>query len=323
MFKKTKIITKLLLLVPLLAQGQSLPQLSFGVEYSDQFDTVIDQHYANLLNPNNAFGFEIAFGAKEFRLAGTWSYLLNCQHLFRATAEYLSQNTLFVFDQIPLPLWDEQSAYAASYSFLTNQYGVASYNFGIYGLKARDENLNPRTYDTPFYTIYRDVKGSVAYGGFAGVTLQPWRYTRLTGTVYYDDISFRNIYESSPDRQGVGAGFELQQILHPRLLLSAEASDRKLYQQYGIKASWLIPIPRCSKIELAIKGEKVEGRELAVSPENRIGMMISYRWDLPDCASTYLTPKTFQEDVLIAATNPVVRMAQVLAAREEHKQYYP
>lgn len=325
MSKKFKLIALALLWTPSVLIAQSVPQISVGVDYSDQYDLVIDPRYANVLTDNTAFGFEIAFGSKEFRLAGTWAGLFNCRHLVKLTGEYLSQNTNFVFDQenkILLPLWDEQSAFGVSYSFLSNVWGITSYNVGLYEVQARDENLIPRTFVNYPYTIFREVSGSSVYGGFVGVTLQPWAYTRLTGSVYYDDVAYRNDFEPPPNRQGFGAGACVEQIIHPRLLFTVEASDRKLYRQYSVKTSWLIPIPRCAKLEIALKGERVTG-DLVIPEENRVGVMLSYRWNLPDYNPNYLVPKTIEETALIAVTKPVIRMPQVFAARDEHREYTP
>lgn len=322
MLKKIKLAILALLWTSSGVWAQSMPQISLGVDYSDQYDMVIDPRYANVLTDNTAFGFEIAFGSKEFRLAGTWAGLFNCRHLVKVTGEYLSQNTNFIFDQIVLPLWDEQSAFGVSYSLLNHGYGITSYNFGLYEVQARDENLIPRTFLTPQYTIFRDVSGSSVYGGFVGVTLQPWLYTRLTSSVYYDDVLYHNDFESKPNRQGVGAGVCLEQILHPRFLLSIEASDRKLYRHCGVKASWLIPIPTCAKLELALKGERVTGN-LVNPEENRVGIMLTYRWNLPDYNPNYLMSKTIEETALIATTKPVIRMPQVFATRDEHRESLP
>lgn len=322
MLKKIKLAILALLWTPSVLLAQSMPQVSLGVDYSDQYDLVIDPRYANVLTDNTAFGFEIAFGPKEFRLAGTWIGLFNCRHLVKLTGEYLSQNTNFVFDQILLPLWDEQSAFGISYSLLNQSYGITSYNIGLYEVQARDENLIPRIFLAPPYTIFRDVSGSSVYGGFVGVTVQPWAYTRLTGSVYYDDVAYHNRFEIPPDRQGFGVGLCVEQILHPRFLVTIEANDRKLYRQYSVKTSWLIPIPRCAKLELALKGERVTG-DLVTPEENRVGVMLTYRWNLPDYNPNYLVSKTIEETALIAATKPVIRMPQVFAARDEHRETLP
>lgn len=298
------------------ANVPAIPQLSFNTEYSNQYDSIVGTRYANLLNNRNAFGLEISFGAKEFRLAGTSASLFNCQHMLRLTAEYFAQNTSFIFDQVRLPLWDEQYALGADYTYLTNHYGLAAYSIGVYEAGARDEHLEPRIFVANDYLVFRDVKGSLAYGGYLGFTLQPWRYTKLHTDLYYDNISYNNKIEPDSNRQGVGLSATLEQVVHPRILFALDASDRRLYSQYGAKASWLIPTPYRTRLELTLHGHHVEG-ELQNPTENRVGLMLSYRWGLPSSCQTYLTTKTIEEDVLAAATHPVVRMPQVFAARDQ------
>lgn len=308
----------LFLLTPTIASSITIPQMSVSFDYSDQFGVVIDSRYTNLFDLTSALNLEIDSGTKEFRLATTWSKLFNCQHLLLITAEYLSQDILFVFDNVTLGLWDEQSSIGASYSYLTHHYGLSGFNVGLYYLQARDEHLHPRIYILPNYTIYRDVTGSCAQGGFIGLTFQPFLATRFTGSLYYDDIRYRDRFESSPKREGIGFAVQMEQIIHPRVLFTVEASDRQLYSQYSIQASWLAPIPWCSKLELSLRGQKTFSHELIYTEENRISFMISYRWGLPNCNPSYLAPHSAQEDVLIAATRPVVRMPQVFAARDQH-----
>jgi hypothetical protein len=301
----------LLFLVPTVAvQGQPLPQMSWGTEYSDQYGLVAALKYANLFSPTSALGTELSVGTNEFRMGVTWAKQISCQQRLKLTTEYLSQNITFDFDCGSKTFWNGQHALALRYSYLLPS-SFSSLNLSLYGTQAHD-GRTPVTITSNESTLYRDVSGSNAYGVSGGLTLQPWRATTLNVNALYDTVSYHN---DGPYFSGIGAGISIAQVIHPRLLLSISGLHRVIYDQYVGQISWLVPLRGCSRLEFILKGDYVSG-ELPQPHEARVAFVVAYRWNLQHANQTYLTPKGCSEAILDEAARPAIRMPQTLVKKE-------
>lgn len=297
-----------------------LPYVAINTEYSNQFGLVVNPKYANILGPTSALGLELAFGGNEFRLGATWAKLICCQHMLKLTAEYFSQNILFDFESGESTLWNEQHAFGANYSYLLHQKYFSSVDVGVYHAHARDESLLPLQSAThPDFILCRNAVGSNSYGINAGLTAKPWTWSQLKLDLFYDDISYRTTATTVPNRSGLGESFFFEQVLHPRFLIGLEASHRELFDRYSAKMSWLIPVKQCARLELSLNGQYITG-DLPQPHETRVGMMLSYNWDLPHSCPTYLTGLSLQEMILASAIKPVVRMPDVFVHSSEFER---
>ncbi|MBA2653573.1 MAG: hypothetical protein H0U71_00710 [Gammaproteobacteria bacterium] len=314
------LIIYLLMLVILSGSAEaypSLPQFSFAAEKSDFYGLVVNPRYANLLTDTSALGLEIGFGAREFRLGGTLSSLLFYNQCLKFTAEYLSQQNQFNFLEGTQLLWNEQHTFAAGYAYLLKNAPISSFNLGIYEGGSRDENLSPIYHVADDIDIlYRNIKGATLYGGNAGVSLQPLLFTKINLDLYMDVINYRNIAEAQPSKGGLGYGINVEQILHPRFLLTLNAVRREIYDQYNVKLSWLILNHLCSRLELSLLGQYVAGN-LPQPKETRVGLMLTYRWNNSSGVFDYSRAPSLQEYILTAATRPLIRMPRTFVARDQ------
>lgn len=290
------------------------PQASFNVEQSDQYGCVINPRYANNLGVNSALGFEISFGSTEFRLGGTFVKLLQDHHLFKLTGDYLSQQNQFAFLTGITSHWTIQHSFAGGYSYLIHDFMLRRINFNAYQLHSRDESLAPIfEADDNVAALYRTIKGADAYGTAAGITLQPFKLTRLTLDANFDAVNYRTQFEKPPNSTGLGASLQVSQVLHPRLVVGIDYTHRSLYERYQAKVNWLIPGSCCNGVELSLFGQCVRG-ELPYPKENRIGLMLTYHWNLTPfaCYMDYL-----DNDIVQQAATPLVRMPQTLVVVDQ------
>lgn len=276
---------------------------SINVEQSSYFGLVVTPHYANLLSPNNALGFEIALGAREFRLASTYANAMSCNQLLKITVEYLAQQILFDFRSGASLVWDGQYAGGIAYQYLFNQ--LISGDVAIYQTHSRDDCL-PAIYqlEDDIAILYRDLKGANSRGVNVGLTLKPLSVTQVNLVMYFDAISYGHRELPSHDRQGLGAGIKLIQILHPRLKMAADLSKRILFDQYQLAVTWLLPVC-CDCLELSLSGLYRQG-DIPQQNETRYGLMLTYAFN------------PAQKNNLITETlDSVVRMPQVFVVRDQ------
>lgn len=166
-------------------------------------------------------------------------------------------------------------------------------------------------------SVFQEVKGSYSYGLSTGISLIPWPSARLKGDIYYDTVSYHNRFETAPNREGIGVGVNLEEVLTPYILLCASFLERKIYQEVSGSLHWLILATTCSSLELTLTGSILTG-SLPQPHEQRIGVMLSYRWGDYKLRPDFLSSKTLPEAILAQAVKPLIRMPQVLVCKDEH-----
>lgn len=291
------------------------PYTALNAEYSDRFGLVVNPIYANIIDPCNALRLEIAFGGSEFRMGATWAHAFNPHQRFKATAEYLSQNSTFEFIAGPATQWNEQHAFGALYQYLFLNPWFESVNISAFHAYATGENLSTISFQHPDQITIDDrhIVGSESNGLSTGVTLQPWRNSAVDVNVFYDSIHYRAHDEVAPNRNGIGGGIGLQQILSRRVKFNLAGTHRELFNQLQAGISWLLPTKRGTQLELNLHGAYISG-DLPEPKETRIGLMLSYHWNGSCCNN----PIIYGPDDLVLWSTPAVRMPQTFVVRDEH-----
>lgn len=288
-----------------------LPQVSIGEGQSNRFGLVHELSYFNTLSPSTALGFDLAFGALEFRLASTWATIIKNHHVVKITADYLSQVLPVPFITGPADMWAIGHTLAAGYAYLPPMKFINALSINGYQLYSRSDSLiSVCDLSDDIAILNRNMRGANAYGLVAGLSLLPWKWTQLDLKGYYDNLYYRNRFQPAADRNGFGAGLILMQTLHPRLMLTTTFISRPLYQQRQAMIKWLLPILKRDCLELSLSADYINGY-IPAPNEKRVSVYLTYRWGYP--------VSTREENILKNSTLPLVRMPQVMVIADEQK----
>jgi hypothetical protein len=291
----------------------SLPWFEIATEKSSAYGLIVNPHYANLINPVSALGIEIASGPKEFRLGGTFIFAPSYHYLFKLTSEYLSQRNILNFISGPSSIWNEQYAFALGYAYLTNWSLLKCFNISAYQARSRDDSFQT-FYDlqSDLAVLYRNIRGSLSYGASTGMTLA-WKATTINMNIFFDTIQYRNHIEIG-SRNGLGAGFEINQRLGHNFSVTLEDMQRTLYNQYRATINWHLFTKHQSAFQLSLAGEYTHG--YLPSPEMRVSFTLSYIWNLPRICQDG-SSECFEETIVNSAIRPLVRMPETFVMAEQ------
>jgi hypothetical protein len=305
--------------------------LNFGVNYSDLTGTFFNAHYVLPLGEKLALGALGEYGAGQYRLNGTIGYGFTPSSQMKFTAERLGQRLPFQFDSGDIRARVSQDAYGLRFQQLVNLTFFQGVNAGGYYAQADNKDLNPviftsdgtncAGYGAGLQCInYRHIAGAKSMGIDAGVNLLLTPTTFVNGNLYYDQVHYNPIFSSTSnkDRNGIGAGVKINQLLSEHFKLNGEATAREIYNTYQAGLSWL-PNPQKTRLawELSVIGQHITSHN-ATPDNNSISLQINFLAD---------NNKRYQKQDLLGQQNlndiaqwvgmPAVKMNQVLVIAEQ------
>ncbi|MFJ1268657.1 Ig-like domain-containing protein [Legionella lytica] len=305
--------------------------LNFGVNYSDLTGTFFNAHYVLPLGEKLAIGALGEYGAGQYRFNGTLGYGFTPSSQMKFTAERLGQRLPFQFDSGDIRARVSQDAYGLRFQQLLNLALFQGVNAGGYYAQADNKDLNPVIFTSDGNNCagyraglqcinYRHIAGARSMGLDAGVNLLLTPTTFVNGNLYYDQVHYNPLFSSTSnkDRNGIGAGVKINQLLNEHFKLNGEATAREIYNTYQAGLSWL-PNPHKTKLawELSVIGQHITSHN-ATPDNNSISLQINFLAD---------NNKRYQKQELLGQQNlndiaqwvsaPAVKMNQVLVIAEQ------
>lgn len=298
----------------------TLPQFRVAAIESDPYGFIGSAHWGNYLNQNNAFGFQVDFGGREFRLGGTWAHVLSANNRFKITAEHFAQQPNFVFLLEQRQQWVGQNDVGANYQYLvSNNPWLKSFAVSGYYVDAESENIQQLGFTTPqgnFIEMQR-FTGATAGGGTIGMGVQPWTQARAEVDLNYDQVNYATVYQPAKNNAGLGATVTLQQIFSPHWKAAVLASDRQIYDEVGGGIYYLMNTRPGTRLEWGLAATHLSSSNIIQSPDNRIILGATYSWGGNPCEERV----TYADDDIDSLINwtmqPAVAMPALLVQQDE------
>ncbi len=191
------------------------------------------------------------YGSGQYRINGTLGYGFSPMAQMKFTAERFGQRLPFQFDSGTIESRVHQDAYGARFQQLFNLPFLQGFNLGAYYADASSKNLNPVVFTSDGSNCgasasgllcinYRHLAGATSAGADAGIDVLLTPSTLVSGNLYYDQVRYNPIFShtSDEDRNGLGGGIRLNQLLGERFKFIGEATVREIYDTYQVGFSW-------------------------------------------------------------------------------------
>jgi len=303
--------------------GWKLP-FTIGAQYSKLGNYGLQAKLAQGLNAYNAYALDLELAKSERRYSATFGHAFNDNQRLKFTAEYLTQNLDFDFTTGKVSEWVGQPAYGLAYQYVLSKGIVNAINLNVAYSKADSKTLSTISDSVLGISDYRRIAGGEDRMASVGVDLLPFDSSLVNLELDYDSLRYNTKYDSSnsKDRSGLGATAKLEQVLTDFLKVKLSASSRKPNQQYQAEIDWLMPALPGNRIEMALVGGHTIGSS-GLPNNTNFGLNINYSLD-PDTASgkhavygKLGARKAMGDDLVEWTKTPAVRMAQVLAIKDE------
>ncbi|WP_419420274.1 Ig-like domain-containing protein [Legionella sp. D16C41] len=304
-------------------------RLNWGITYSDLTGTFFNAQYVLPLSENLVFGALGEYGSKQYRINGTLGYSLSPLAQVKFTAERFDQRLPFQFDSGNIKSQVHQDAYGVRFQQLFNLPFVQGINAGGYYAKADNKHLSSKIFMSNGQNCegfaagllcinYRNIAGATSQGLDAGIDFLLTPSTLVSGNVYYDEVRYNTIFKSNSreDRDGLGAGIKVDQLLDERFKVRGEATAREIYDKYLVEVSWLPNWQRLG-MELSLIGQYITSHN-ATPNNSSVSLQINLLADgskLYD--ERYLWGGKRLNDITQWVQTPAVKMDQVLAIAEQ------
>ncbi|HHF7376097.1 TPA: IPT/TIG domain-containing protein [Legionella bozemanae] len=305
--------------------------LNWGVTYSDLTGTYYNAQYVLPLGSRLALSALGEYGSGQYRLNGTLGYGFSPLAQMKFTAERFGQRLPFQFDSGDIESRVHQDAYGVRFQQLFNLPFLQGFNLGGYYADASSKELNPIIFTSNGDNCggfvsdlqcinYRHLAGATSTGADAGIDVLLTPSTLVSGSLYYDQVRYNPIFSpvSEEDRNGLGGGIKLNQLLGERLKLTGEATVREIYDTYQAGFSWLPNFQKMKLgIELSLFGQHVTSHN--TTPDNNsIGLQVNF---LADGNKRYDERHRWGSqrlsDITQWVSTPAVKMNQVFVIAEQ------
>ena len=303
--------------------GWKLP-FTIGAQYSKLGSYGLQAKLAQGLNAYNAYALDLELAKSERRYSATFGHAFNDNQRLKFTAEYLTQNLDFDFTTGKVSEWVGQPAYGLAYQYVLSHGMVNAINLSVAYSKADSKTLSTISDSVLGIADYRRIAGGEDRMASAGVDLLPFDSSLVNLELNYDSLRYNTKYDAgnSKDRSGLGATAKLEQVLTDFLKVKLSASSRKPYQEYQAEIDWLMPALPGNRIEMALVGGHTIGSD-GLSNNTKFGININYNLDPSTLNGTHAVygklgaRKAMGDDLVQWTSTPAVRMAQVLAIKDE------
>lgn len=303
--------------------------LNAGVTYSDLTGTFFNAQYVLPLGKSFAVGALGEYGTKQYRFSGTLGYGFSERSQMKFTAERLGQRLPFQFASGDLDARVHQDAYGVRFQQLFDLPFFQGFNAGAYYANAANKSLDPVVfmsngrncggYEGGLLCVnYRHIAGAASTGLDVGAEFLLSPSTLVGGNVYYDQVRYSTQFNpfSDHDRDGIGAGIKLNQLLGSRLKLMGEATAREIYDTYQGGLSWLPGISRLG-MELSVIGQHIVSHN-ATPNNSSVNVQLGFLLDgNKSYDERFKRNSQHLNSIGQWVQAPAVRMNQVLAVAEQ------
>ena len=311
------IIIVLLCSVAIASLSLSFHNFNFEPQYSDQLGFSFNSTYSQALSPSNAFLLEGDYGNNQYRLGLTFGQQLTLTQRIKLTFEHLAERIGYNFDSGTVNQWSGQNAAGGDYQILLSNSHLNAFDISGYYAKADSDQLAPVIFSNNTLINYRNIAGATSEGAGAGLNFSLWKNSLLNTTVNYDDMVYHTIYQNAPNASGLGETVSLEQLINPVIKVKLLQSHRQIYDQYEAGLNWLLPARPTTQLQLGVDLAHFDSHT-ALGDENRIGLKLSYSWDLPSNTNNFYAPPSSSTQDLTTWTNePAVHMQQVLTTVDQ------
>ena len=307
-----------------------LGPLNARIDYSSLTGTYVTGEFLKKINDKMGVNLIGEYGAKQYRLNGTFGWLLNAKTFLKITAEQFAQKLPFVFTTGNTEQKIKQNAVGAN---LNHHLEFANLSLGAYVAQADSKRLASTTFISNGSNCHgfeagltcideRNIAGGKSSGANLGMGALINPATYLEGKVYYDAVHYRTIFtaHSDRDRDGLGAGIYAQRLLAANLKLQAGIEARKIYNTYDVALYWKPTWGKFSETEWSIHAQHV--KSMNPTPDNTsVGVQVSFYADkliynTPHYSLSHALPVV--DGIASWIRQPAVKMNQVLAIAEEY-----
>lgn len=265
------------------------------------------------IGDRQAFRGLLETGPNTFRANMTYAFSLKEIHLWKFSAEFLSQKLGFAFRSGRSHRWVSQGAFGMACRLPFKWKCLDSIDLSLGYSKAFSRTF-PKTLSEEGTTIAsRRVAGSDGITGEASGSFYPWIGARLQGNLFYDYVRYRRHFPNTLVVKGLGAGLELEQNVYRFFTFSLGVDVRQpfIFGHAALSSPFF-----CfgNTGLLSLFGEKVKGQKKAAS-FSRIGLQIAFTFgpkrNCNCCEAFNITPAASY------SINPAVYMPEVLVVRDE------
>ena len=297
--------------------------LSWDATYDTLLGTVFNGQYAQKVNDFSALSVLGEYGSEQYRLNATAGFQVYPHGLFKVGGEYLSQVLPFNFDSGSIDERVGQSAYGFDFQHQVNQAALKNINLGGYWAKAPNVSLETIQFtgdDDYEYINQRNLAGATSQGLDFGGTLTLTPLTSLDVALNYDDVYYHTeLTDNETDNtSGMGGTLKVNQLIGDRMKLSAEASNRTIYNTYGIDLAYAPPFAREVGLKVGLFIQRLVSSNDTPS-SNTYGLQLSFLGDEPT-KSTVLgdnNQRDITPDLVEWVKSPAVYMDRVMITAEQ------
>jgi hypothetical protein len=284
-------------------------------------DTIAKAQWTMPLTHDIDQSLRIEAGARNYRFNTTLGWNLTGRERFKVTAEYLQQESDYVFSTGNIRHWVQQGALGVDYQYLLTPAGLNFFDFAGYYAHAPNIHFKPLFYtqvdqgSLVEYTTLRCIAGADAFGINPQLTLSPWQGAQTNVALNYDHIAYDTRY--TPRRtltNGFGSTITLNQQLPHHLQLNLSAGKRAPFNTYQADIRYN---PTSSpEMSIGIIAGYTQGKEKLPST-SVVGIELTYDFD----AHRKINPLTPNNKVPLSTwvQKPAVYIPQILAIAEEKR----
>lgn len=305
--------------------------LTVSTNFSQENGFSLAAQYVHKINEAFALAALFEYGPSTYRVGATAGFALDQKHLFKLSVEQLSQVLSFDFDSGTINQRLAQNAIGAQYQYSIDNKFIQSINLGAYYANTPSKELDPVIFESNGSNCkgampgvmcinFRNIAGGTSTGANAGAGVRITDSTLLNGNVYYDNVTYKTIYEESKfDRSGLGWSAEIAQLFGEKIKATAQVSMREIYDTYQGGIYWITPFLSQYGLELSLIGQHVISHN---QTPNDTSIGLNFSMSFVNSNKYQLSSGGKAMDVGSWISTPAVHMAQVLAIKDQRTEVY-
>lgn len=300
--------------------------LSVSVSRDSLDDYVYNAQFNQKVNERFGFSALLDYGSNVYRYGATLGFKLFNDDLFKLTAERLSEVLPFDFDSGDINQRMEQNAFGARFQHAFANKLIQDISIGGYYANTPNKSLDDVAFSNNGVSSInqRNIAGATSDGIDIASDIQLTKLTELTASLYYDIVNYDTTNgfittDNNDDKQGLGAGLKINQLIASNVALTAEGTVRKTDDTYNAGISWLPPFLNKLGMEVSLQAQHLTSHNDTPSSDS-FGLKLSFNPAVGDNTTkpAYGLPTTATiDDVGIFASSPAVHMDRVLAIAEQ------
>jgi len=248
--------------------------LEAGLDLSSEWGPMLWASYTNQITRNQAFNLNLGLGGERFNLMANWGWALLPYQRLKITALNYSQKPEFTFRAKSHQEWVSQPLLAATYQSQLPILPITGHATA-YVAHARDKD-----YGTDRLGSGQNIQhatGGWLSGVSAGAQGGLFGIGQISGTVYYDYLSYDMDFQSDIQEQGPGLKIQYQKSLLGMMQLWMSGEWRSPFNRYEAGGDATLLGASHSQVQLHAKAQHIEP-DLHIDDDNRLAVSVSYAW---------------------------------------------